>query len=398
MRLDVTAVSAGPPAQHAGAPAPVRSRSSLLDALRGTRDRLVADPRFQRAAAAFPLTRPIARSRSRALFDLCAGFVYSQVLHACVALRLFERLADHPRDLRDLAEATDVPPARLERLLDAATALGLLQSRSGGRIGLGPLGAALLGNPGAIAMIEHHALLYADLADPVALLRQSHPRTELAQFWAYGVESKPGALGADRVGAYTRLMSASQQFLADIVLAAYPFGRHRRLLDIGGGDGTFALAAAARLDHLRVDVFDLPPVARLAQTRFDAAGIGDRATAWGGDFFLDPLPVDADLVTLLRVLHDHDDEHVEALLAAARRAVRPGGALLIAEPVAGSAGAGAGSDCYFGVYLLAMGSGHPRTRAQLSDFTQRAGFHRVRWHRTRNPLFASVMTARPRAR
>ena len=60
------------------------------------RNKLIADPRFQRWAAASPLTRFVARRRTRQLFDLCAGFVYSQILLACVRLRLFETLAEGP--------------------------------------------------------------------------------------------------------------------------------------------------------------------------------------------------------------------------------------------------------------------------------------------------------------
>ena len=67
------------------------------------RDRLLASPGFQRTAAAFPLTRPIARRRARALFDLCAGFVYSQVLLACVRLRLFDILAEGPQTVAALS-------------------------------------------------------------------------------------------------------------------------------------------------------------------------------------------------------------------------------------------------------------------------------------------------------
>ena len=48
---------------------------------------------FQRFAASFALTRPIARRRAGALFDLCAGFVYSQILFACVRLKLFDHVA-----------------------------------------------------------------------------------------------------------------------------------------------------------------------------------------------------------------------------------------------------------------------------------------------------------------
>ncbi len=54
-----------------------------------------------------------------------------------------------------------------------------------GRFALADLGAAVIGNPGIAAMVEHHALLYADLADPVALLRGETGRTRLASYWPY---------------------------------------------------------------------------------------------------------------------------------------------------------------------------------------------------------------------
>ncbi len=59
-----------------------------LDRLRARRDRLIADPKFQRWSLANPLTRPIARRRARAALDLTAGFVYSQALFACTQLKL----------------------------------------------------------------------------------------------------------------------------------------------------------------------------------------------------------------------------------------------------------------------------------------------------------------------
>ena len=72
------------------------SRLSLHDRLLGLRDAILANPGFQRFAGTFALTRPIARRRAGALFDLCAGFVYSQILLACVRLKLFDHLADGP--------------------------------------------------------------------------------------------------------------------------------------------------------------------------------------------------------------------------------------------------------------------------------------------------------------
>jgi demethylspheroidene O-methyltransferase len=60
---------------------------------RGWLQRQISNPRFRRWAAGFWLTRPLVRRRAGQLFDLVAGFVYTQVLLACVRLDLFDRLA-----------------------------------------------------------------------------------------------------------------------------------------------------------------------------------------------------------------------------------------------------------------------------------------------------------------
>jgi len=106
-----------------------------LDRWREWRDRKLGDARFRRWAARFPLTRRIARREAAELFDLTAGFVYSQVLHACVRLRVLERLAEKPRTAAELAEETDISISAMERLLEATQALGLTQTRTDGRHG-----------------------------------------------------------------------------------------------------------------------------------------------------------------------------------------------------------------------------------------------------------------------
>ena len=169
-----------------------------------------------------------------------------------------------------------MPVDALARLLEAAAALRLVERRRDGRFGLGVLGAAMVGNPGIAAMVEHHALLYADLRDPVALLRGEPGATAVGQLWPYAARAQPAALGREQVGAYTALMAESQPMVAADLLAAYRFDRHRCLMDLGGGDGMFLVAAAARVPELRLILFDLPAVVERAPARFAAAGIAGR--------------------------------------------------------------------------------------------------------------------------
>jgi demethylspheroidene O-methyltransferase len=372
-------------------------RVSWLDRGVALRDRLLANARFQRWAVAIPFTRLIARRRARALFDLCAGFVYSQVLLACVQLRLFDILSDGPQTVAALAGRLSLSPAAVARLLAAAAALRLAERRGKDRFGLGALGAALAGNPGVFAMIEHHALLYADLHDPVSLLRGQRSDTEMSRYWAYAGADQPATLSATRVNAYTKLMTASQPLIAGEILAAYSLRRHRCLLDVGGGEGAFLAAAAASAPDLRLLLFDLPAVAERAQIRFEAACLTGRAKAVGGDFFVDPLPRGADVVSLVRVIHDHDDASALALLRAIRRVLPDDGVLLVAEPMSGTRGAEPVGDAYFGFYLLAMGRGRARTIGELTELMRRAGFGQFRSISTRMPLQTSLLLARPAA-
>ena len=181
------------------------------------RNRLLAAPAFQKFAVSFPPFRPVSRQRSRQLFDLLAGFAYSQVLYATVKLGLIEMLKERPLALPALAARIGWPPERLERLLKAAVSLKILERTSTGDYTLGIHGAALAGNPWIARFITHHHLLYEDLADPLPLLSGEKKDSKLKDFWNYSA--------TPHAAEYTALMAASQEAVAAEILAAYDFSR-----------------------------------------------------------------------------------------------------------------------------------------------------------------------------
>jgi demethylspheroidene O-methyltransferase len=371
--------------------------SSLGDRLLAWRDRVLASPRFQRAAARFPATRFVSRRRARQLFDLVAGFTYSQVLLACVRLEFFDLLLERPRTLAELGQHAGLDDDAIGRLLAAAISLRLIETRRRGRFGLGPLGAPMAGNRAIASMVEHHAVLYADLADPIALLRRrstAQHGTHLNAVWGYAANDAARSLEDRDVASYSALMTASQPLVADQILDAYPMAKHRRLLDVGGGEGAFAIAVARRYEHLTLQIFDLPAVAERAAKRVASEGLADRIATIGGDFVEDRLPTGADVITLVRVIHDHDDARAMRILRNARDVLPEGGVLLVAEPMSGTAGAEPMGDAYFGMYLLAMGSGRPRTAKRLEAMLRESGFRDVHLLRTALPLQTRVIVAR----
>jgi demethylspheroidene O-methyltransferase len=362
------------------------------------RDRVLANPETQFLMARVPVLRSVARAKAGRAFDLVAGFVHSQVLSAWVSLGLPQRLRAGPLAQQSLREGTGLGADGFDRLVRACVALDLMSVRAGGRLGLGETGAALLANPGVFAMVAHHERLYRDLTDPVALLRERRHDTALAAEWAYAGAQAPGEAARDAVASYSALMAQTQDFIAREALGAYPFARHRHLMDVGGGVGAFLSAVGRRHGGLDLTLFDLPAVVELAGPALETSLPGRNVRRLGGDFHRDTLPEGADLISLVRVLHDHDDAPVQALLRRVAQALPVGGRVLIVEPMADTPGARAMGDSYFGLYLWAMGSGRPRTRGELSAMLREAGFEGVREHPTRQPVLARVLSARRRAR
>ncbi len=359
------------------------------------RNRVLGNAAFQRWMTIVPFTRPVARARARQMFDLLAGFTYTQTLLATVESGLLDQLAQGPANLAALQKTLGLSRDAALRLVRAAAALDLAEEVTPGWWMLGEQGAALSGNQGALAMIRHNRLLYSDLADPLALLREDRQEpTALSRFWSYAGSAQDEVTGPDAASAYSQLMAASQHLVAEQVLPAYDFSRHKRILDVGGGHGAFLGAVANKHAHLELGLFDLPQVASCAAAQPHLREHISRLAVHEGSFFADPIPSGFDLITLVRIVHDHDDREAQHLLGNIRRALAPGAHLLIAEPLAQTASAKAMGDAYFGLYLWAMRSGRPRSFAEIAAMLKSAGFASSRKISTHLPLAASIIVAR----
>jgi demethylspheroidene O-methyltransferase len=358
------------------------------------RNRLIATPRFQRWATRFPLTRWLVRKQASDIFDLMAGFVYTQVLLACTQVNLFDTLANGAMRFVDLQQQIPLKPAGLRRLLDAAVAIQLLVKRSEDRYALSMKSAPLVGNIAILDMVKHHADFYRDLSDPIALLQGDKSSVALNEYWSYITPERgaaPENLSTETVADYSKLMAHTQSLVTDEIMDAYSMDKHHTVLDIGGGQGAFVKRLAGRYPHLAFKLFDIPGVAALSNAHFNEIGLSSRAQAIGGNFFQDPLPKGCDLATLVRVIFDHDDVRVKQLLANVFDALNPGGTLLLAEPMAETKGFEAMGHAYFGFYLLAMGRGRPRTEVEIRGLLSQAGFTGISLLNSYMPLNAQIL-------
>ncbi len=355
-------------------------------------NRLAASRGFQSWASRFPFTRGIAKREGEALFDLVAGFVNSQVLHALVELRVLPMLLDAPATARAVAGRTNLDPRRAEVLLRAGVALGLLTLKRDGRFALTRRGAAILGVPGLEAMILHHRAFYRDLEDPAGFFRDGSD-TELARFWPYVFGAAQG-IEPEVARTYSDLMADSQALVAEETLRAVRLEGVSHLMDVGGGSGAFLAAVATAYPNLKATLFDLPEVVPAAEERFRRAGLEPRVTVTGGSFREAPLPQGAEAISLVRVLYDHADDTVALLLSRVREALPPGGRVIVSEPMTGGDRPSRPGDTYFALYTMAMGTGRARSAAEIAEALRKAGFADIAPRRVHRPFVTSVVEAR----
>jgi hypothetical protein len=175
------------------------------------------------------------------------------------------------------------------------------------------------------------------------------------------------------------------------IARAYDWTALGTLVDVGGGSGAFLAGLLARHRGLHGIVFDLPDVVAGASAILAEAGVADRCEAAGGSFFDTAIPAGAGGYLLKRVLYGWDDEHAVGVLAAVRAAMRPGGRLLIFEPVLRE---GDGLSASMDLLMLTLSAGRVRTPGELTELLGEAGLRVSQLIETRMyPIIEAVPSA-----
>ena len=357
----------------------------------------ISSPAFQAKMSQVPIAKFFAKRDAEKIYDLVAGFVYSQTLYALVKLGILKGLKGTVKSIFELSKAYDISPKNLYILCNAGVALKLLRIERNGpgferSYSLGYLGAEVLGVPGLEAMILHHEIFYRDLSDPVSLLR-ANKRTELSQYWPYvSNHTRKKKISVVDAKIYSDLMASSQMLVCQETLRLIDFDKFDMVMDVGGGNGTFLSMLAKKFKKPRLLLYDLPEVVCEASRTLENDVLA-RMEISSGDFDTSDLPQCASAITLNRVLYDHNDEKVKTILKKAWEALPLGGSVIISEPMSGGRRPIKSGDVYFGFYTMAMTTGQPRSIGAHTKLLKDAGFRKIRVPRGARKFVTSVVVA-----
>lgn len=307
--------------------------------------------------------------------EYMSGAWKSRAIHAAAALGVADLLENGPLALGELAARLDCHPASLYRLLRALTTIGIFEQRSPGVFATTSLGRCL----GSGAMRDSCLMLNADWHEAawrelVHSVRTGAPGFERAH-------GEPLFTWLDRhpdaSDLFNRAMAAGRSYRDAGVADAYDFSTASVLVDVGGGHGTLLLSILRAHPRLRGVLADLPSVVAAARAPIDSAGLQDRCSISGVDFFAS-VPAGGDVYLLAHVIHDWGDAAARRILENCAAAMRPGGRVLLVENVLPADDAPSRTHWLDLEMLVLTSGGRERTEAEFRALVEGAGLELVR--------------------
>ncbi|NMC49782.1 MAG: methyltransferase domain-containing protein [Desulfovibrio sp.] len=266
--------------------------------------------------------KPAAPMTPDEMHQLATAFQKSRVLLTACDLGLFTALERGPASSDQLAAAIGADPRATDRLLNALRAMGLVEKRDG-RFANAPVASRLL--------VESSPEFMGGLGHTSNVFRAWCGLTEAVRTGAAAPCRDPASLDPQAVRAFIRAMHSRAAVSAQKTAEALGLRGVRRVLDVGGGSGVFAMAMARAEPGLRATVLDLPAVTPLTRDYVAAAGFADRVDTRGGDYHEADFGQGYDLVFFSAVFHINSPTQNQQLIRKTQQALNTGGRIAILD-------------------------------------------------------------------
>ena len=305
------------------------------------------------------------------ILALSTGYWDSQTLLTANRLGLFALLADDDRTLEQVSSALGTTLKGTRMFLNACIALELVEE-SEGKYKNTDLSKAFLtpGHPGYLGdAIRYSDDLYATwgkLEDalktgipPMASEMYTGEDLEQTRNFVYGMHNR--ALGIGRI-------------MVDLV----DLSGRRKMIDVGGGPGTYSSLFAQRYPELKSQVLDLPGVLKIAAEIIKSLGVSQQVTTKSLNYMQDDFPVGNDVVLISGVFHRETEETCRGFIHRAHQALEPGGMLIVSDVFTEAGGKGPLFATLFGLnMMLTAADGEVHADEDVANWMKQQGFAEI---------------------
>jgi SAM-dependent methyltransferase len=313
-----------------------------------------------------PVTDPLSIYRMR------DGLMGVDLLAAAIChLNLYTWLADHPSTLGAICAHFELKVRPADVLITLSAAMGLV-TQAGGVWHLTARAREHLVDSSPFSLKPYYDTLKQrpQTLEFLSVLKTGRTAnwssTDMAA-WAKAMEDESFA------NQFTAGMDCRGVLLGPALAKAVDLRAHTALLDVAGGSGIYSCAMAAQYSHLKVSVFERPPVDGIARRSIGNRGYSDRVQVIAGDMFQVDLPSSFDVILLSNVLHDWDDPVAEKLFQKAANALPSGGLMLLHDAFLNSEKTGPLPVAQYSALLMHSTEGRCFSVLEMRQWGERCG-------------------------
>ena len=293
------------------------------------------------------------------LLRVAEAYREAKVLLTAAAHSLFEHLTS-PASLDELVELTGASREGLEVLLEALMSMGLVERR-GERYVNSQVAQRYLVKGGEEYLGSWLKHANRNFRRWAKLDERVFGRVEEE-------ESREEFLQALDVCAGRRARELAE---------AVELGGRRRMVDLGGGSGAYAIAFAERYG-MEVVVVEHPDTAPVTRQILARKGWGERIRVVSADFLRDDFGSGYDAALISNILHFLREEECLHLLRRVHRRLAEGGVVIVHGFMLSDAGPSPVPSALFGVHMLVTGKGRVRRLGEVERWLRMAGFGELR--------------------
>jgi len=299
--------------------------------------------------------------QAKEIRKLSGGFQSARVLITANNYRVFDFL-ETQQTAGTIARKIKADHRATEMLLDALTGMGLLNKKNG-KYKNTPLASRMLVSGKKYYqgdIISHSDMIWDRWASLDTILKTGKPSLSPRNHTAF-------ILGMHNLAVLK----------AGGIIKAIGLDNVQKVLDLGGGPGTYAIEMAKK--GLDVSLFDLPETMKIARKVAKQSGIGKNSIRFmGGDFLNDDLGKDYDLILISQILHMFSEKVNMDLIRKCKKALAKKGKIVIHEFIINEDRTSPVHSALFAINMLVNTSdGRTYTPGEISKWFRKSGFKKV---------------------
>ncbi len=314
--------------------------------------------------------------------SVAVSFQASRILLTSFELGIFSIIGGRKLTAEQIAGALRTDVRATDRLLNALTALGFcVKENSGFRNSPGSAKYLVKGKPEYMAGLMHTAHLWNTWSTLTGAVRRG-TRTAAA-----------GGPQDDWLGAFIGAMHDRARKQAPVIASMIDLKGVTRLLDVGGGPGSFSMAFVRSKPGIHATIFDLPDVIPLSRRYVRESHLNRKFDFFPGDYLKNRLPGGYDLVFLSAIIHSNSDQQNRRLIKKCSASLNPGGRVIVIDWLMDESRTQPAQGAFFALNMLVgTAAGDTYRESDVADWMRSAGLTEI--ERRNTPFGTSILSGR----